>query len=455
MILREENGQTVEVPLYAKKIQDRLDKLPCITFEKIEAHNVENDCWIVIHNLVFDVSSFSNTHPGGKLVLINSGGKDVTDAFENYHNASIHNKLHPFLVGKVLPTKVPDHLIAFRNLRQTLLKNNLFLTNHMYYLKLSCVFAFIFITSICLSMGIMDNCSYQMRLVGASTLGIFWQQLSGIGHDLGHSGVTHTFAKDHLYGSVLISILGLSIGWWKIDHNNHHVNTNSIEYDPNIQHFPLLATSTKMLCGFYDRYHKKYVLVDRLTRRIISQQHWFVYPLVIIFGRFNLYIQQLVFMYTGYDKHKFLKIEMYGFLLFISWYFFIAFSQPNLFWSVLWILISHITSGILHIQIVISHWAMEKYILSLPCDDWYVRQLKTTMDIKTKPCMDFIHVGLQFQIEHHMYPRIPRHNLRKVQCWVKDICHKFDIKYVEMSFLDANIFTWKTLKHVSQIAKEQ
>tara|TARA_B100000945_G_C20419352_1_gene616921 strand:+ start:418 stop:1800 length:1383 start_codon:yes stop_codon:yes gene_type:complete len=453
MVLREENGITVEVPLYNTKIQSKLLDLPYISSEQIKLHNSENDCWIIINNLVFEVSDFLNKHPGGKLVILNSGGKDVTDAFENYHNASIHNKLHPFLIGKVLADKLSDHLLAFRNLRQILLKNDMFVTNYKYYTILGCILLMLFTTSISLSCGMLDIFSYNMRLVGGFLLGIFWQQLSGIGHDLGHSSITHNFRKDHIIGSLLISVLGLSIGWWKIDHNNHHVNTNSIENDPNIQHLPLLATSINILNGFYDKYHKKNVVIYESTKKIISHQHLFVYPL-IIFGRFNLYFQQLLFMYSKYDKHNFLKTEAYGFFIFVFWYILIAYSQPNIFLTLSWILISHITSGLLHIQIVISHWAMEKYMMNSHDDDWYMKQLKTTLNIKTEPSyLDFIHVGLQFQIEHHMYPRIPRHNLRKVRNMVQRICEKFNLNYVELSFLNANICTWKKLKEVSSATK--
>ena len=451
MVFREENGCTVEVPFYPKNIQERFADLPFMTVKDIELCKTEDSCCVIINNLVFEVSTFLKTHPGGSLVLLNSGGKNVTDAFENYHNASTHKKLDKFLIGKVVVENTPEHVIAFRNLRQQMLRKNMFHTNHFYYCKLALCLLSLFTVSLYLSCGMMDAFSRNMRLVGACLLGFFWQQLSGIGHDLGHTSITHIFKVDHLVGSLLISVLGLSIGWWKIDHNNHHVNTNSIENDPNIQHLPLLATSTRILKGFYDRYHQKQVSIDSLTKQIISSQHLFVYPLILL-GRFNLYFQQIMFMYTRYDKHNFWRTEMCGFSIFCIWYLSLAFSQPNTIFAFYWILVSHITSGILHVQIVISHWAMEKYV-SIPEDDWYLQQLKTTMNIKTNEWLDFIHVGLQFQIEHHMYPRIPRHHLRIVRKMVKDICKRHDLHHLELTFFNANVCTWKNLKTIANSAK--
>lgn len=89
----------------------------------------------------------------------------------------------------------------------------------------------------------LDTCIAHM--FGAALIGIFWQQLAGIGHDLGHSGVTHNFYTDHLMGSLLSSLMGLSLSWWKSDHNTHHVVCNAIEHDPNIQLMPVLCTTPK------------------------------------------------------------------------------------------------------------------------------------------------------------------------------------------------------------------
>ena len=64
-----------------------------------------------------------------------------------------------------------------------------------------------------------DSSSYfsalTYRLMGAACMGVFWQQLAGLGHDLGHSGVTHDFHLDHRIGSTLSALMGLSTCWWK------------------------------------------------------------------------------------------------------------------------------------------------------------------------------------------------------------------------------------------------
>lgn len=53
---------------------------------------------------------------------------------------------------------------------------------------------------------------------------------------------------------------------------------------------------------------------------------------------------------------------------------------------------------------------------------WVRKQLATSMDVECPTWMDWFHGGLQFQIEHHLLPRLPRHNLRYAKGLVKELC---------------------------------
>merc|ERR1719247_2916746 len=143
-------------------------------------------------------------------------------------------------------------------------------------------------------------------------MGIFWQQLAGLGHDLGHSGVTHNFMRDHAIGSALTALMGLSLSWWKSDHNTHHVVCNAVEHDPNIQHMPVLAIHERIFAKpFWDTYHKRWVAMDELARILVSFQHILFYPLMA-FGRINLYIQGLIFLISKPDTIHFRASELCG-----------------------------------------------------------------------------------------------------------------------------------------------
>jgi len=66
--------------------------------------------------------------------------------------------------------------------------------------------------------------------------------------------------------------------------------------------------------------------------------------------------------------------------------------------------------------------------------DFFKENLETTMDISCPTWMDWFHGGLQFQVEHHFYPRLPRHQLRQCSYRLQEICKKHNMKYHAHSF---------------------
>uniref|UniRef100_A0A7S3FDG1 Fatty acid desaturase domain-containing protein n=1 Tax=Haptolina ericina TaxID=156174 RepID=A0A7S3FDG1_9EUKA len=337
-----------------------------------------------------------------------------------------------------------------------------------YYAKMFAWHALLLFSGLYLSLG-FTSCTAHM--VGASIIGIFWQQLAGIGHDLGHSGVTHNFWTDHLVGSVLSSLMGLSVGWWKSDHNTHHVVCNAIEHDPNVQHMPMLAITSKIFrrARFWDSYHHKWVGMDDVAHFLVSYQHLFFYPLMAL-GRWNLYVQGLIYLIMQHDKTHFRKTELAGIAAYFTWVFAVALSMPTWAESVAWVMVSHAVAGVLHVQIVLSHWSMHTYegrSYTGPDDEWYITTMRTTMNVKTPPVLDWVHIGLQFQVEHHLFPRLPRHNLRVARDMVKEVVEKHfpagapetkrlfpaGVPYHEPGFFEGNLEMWRCLKRAAYAAR--
>ena len=56
---------------------------PVYTLAEVEKHSSRSDCWMVIHNKVYDVTNFLGEHPGGEEVLLDLVGKDATESFED------------------------------------------------------------------------------------------------------------------------------------------------------------------------------------------------------------------------------------------------------------------------------------------------------------------------------------------------------------------------------------
>ncbi|KAK1782206.1 cytochrome b5-like heme/steroid binding domain-containing protein [Copromyces sp. CBS 386.78] len=71
-----------------------------LTYQDVAEHNTKKDLYIVIHDKVYDVAKFVNEHPGGEEVLLDVGGQDATEAFEDVgHSDEAREALVPLLVG--------------------------------------------------------------------------------------------------------------------------------------------------------------------------------------------------------------------------------------------------------------------------------------------------------------------------------------------------------------------
>ena len=86
-----------------------------ITLEEIKQHNSRKSVWFVIENHVYDVTNFLDEHPGGEEVLLEQGGKDATEIFEDVnHSSEAKDLMKQYLVGKV-----PEHEQQVKAVKKT------------------------------------------------------------------------------------------------------------------------------------------------------------------------------------------------------------------------------------------------------------------------------------------------------------------------------------------------
>lgn len=448
---REDRGLSKLVPLLPQTNKTKTEPLPKYTSEQVSKKTTKDELWIIVNGRVYDVTKFVDRHPGGHFVMMAMGGKDCTDAFENYHQARITKAMLPaFLIGECVDVPVYPHVTDFREIRQELLRRGLFETDRKYYMKMYTWYACIFATMLYLSLICTSTTAH---MFGAVCLGFFWQQIAGLGHDLGHSSVHHNFQYDHLVGSSIgCALMGISTGWWKRSHNTHHVVCNSVEHDPDIQHLPIIAQSDKIIeKTYWSSYHEKTFQMDAISRFLISYQHLVFVPLMLV-ARFNLYAQSWIMLFTTEYKMYNRAWEFAALSTFLTWVLSIALSMPTWTEGVAWVMLAHAVAGVLHFQIIISHWSSETYhgnAYNDESDEWHKMQLRTTLNVDCPAWFDWFHIGLQFQVEHHLFPMLPRHNLRIARTMVKEVCKKHGIVYHEMTFFEA---IWSNIQSLRETA---
>jgi len=251
--------------------------------------------------------------------------------------------------------------------------------------------------------------------------------------------------------------MGISMAWWKHNHNTHHIVCNSVEHDPDIQHMPLMATNPLSIDRpYWSTFYCKWVLLNNIARFFVRFQVLLFYPIMMV-ARFNLYANSWLHVLSRTKPVSYRYLEICTLSFYAMWVFGVAYSMETCAKGLAWLFLAHAVAGILHVQIVVSHWSMHTYrghALNDESDEWYLTQLRTTMNIDTYPALDFIHIGLQFQIEHHLYPRVPRHNLREVRELVRAVCKKHGISYHEPGFFRSNYETLVALYQTSKAAHQ-
>ncbi|CBF77189.1 fatty acid desaturase [Aspergillus nidulans FGSC A4] len=280
--------------------------------------------------------------------------------------------------------------------------------------------------------------------VSAVFLGCFWHQLVFSAHDAGHIAITHNYQVDSIIGILIADFLGgLSLGWWKRSHNVHHIVTNEPEHDPDIEHMPFFAISHRFFMNLRSTYYDRVMYFDAFSNFMLKYQHYLYYP-ILLFGRFNLYRLSWEYLILGQGPRKgpawwHRWFEIAGQIFFWIWFGYgvLYCSIPTWGSRLSFLFISHMVTAPVHVQITLSHFAMSTADLGVQ-ESFPQKMLRTTMDVDCPTWLDFFHGGLQFQAIHHLYPRIPRHNLRRTQKLVLEFCRDTGIPYALFTFTDGN-----------------
>jgi len=276
-------------------------------------------------------------------------------------------------------------------------------------------------------------------LAVAPLVEVMFAQLGFIGHDAGHNQVFGTCRRNRVLGLVVGNALtGLSFGWWVPKHNAHHAHPNESGRDPDIGETVALASSDAARNGR-----------GRLAAWLARWQAPLFFPLMLLrsAGMHVLGIRRLVRRRDHASAVEACLIALHAalYLTVVLWVLsplkalaFIAVQQAAF-------------SVYLGISFAPNHKGMP-IIESATVNGFARRQVVTARNITGGRFTTFLLGGLNYQIEHHLFPSMPRPNLRRVQGLVRDFCAATDLGYSEESF--ARSFR-QIVQHLSSAAREQ
>ncbi|MET9489816.1 acyl-CoA desaturase [Nocardia sp. NPDC006630] len=258
-----------------------------------------------------------------------------------------------------------------------------------------------------------------------------------VAHDIGHRQVFRHRRSTDIAGYVTGNVLmGVSYGWWVWHHNRHHGNPNHLTLDPDIVRRQVIF-STAQLPARRGAFH----------RFVIRRQGWLFFVL-IMFESIRLHLAGFIAAAKGaITRNKALDAGLLAAHL-------VAYTG-----YVAWVL-----SPVYAILVIVVHQALFGFYLGilfapnhkgLPVRDgdeeldWCRRQICTSRNQQPNPVVDYVMGGLNYQIEHHLFPTMPSINLRRARPLVWEFCRTYELPYAETGFFASYREVAKFLSDVS------
>ncbi len=249
-------------------------------------------------------------------------------------------------------------------------------------------------------------------------LGVMSTQLGFLGHDAGHGQIFKSRRANRRLGlGIGNGLIGLSFGWWVPKHNAHHAYPNQVNRDPD------LGVSMDTRSGDDAGRHSR--LSDCLARR---QTQLFV-PLMLLRST-GLYVLGARDLLRRRDRGAFGEwLLLAGHVTLYLTAVFLVLPLPE---AVAFIAVHQaVFSLYLGCSFAPNHKGMP--IIEEDAKMGFARrQIITARNVTGGRCTGFVLGGLNYQIEHHLFPTMPRPNLARARDLVRAFCLESNLGYCEV-----------------------
>ena len=282
------------------------------------------------------------------------------------------------------------------------------------------------ITSFCLlwwAVVAVGDSWFQLFL--AAALGVVITQFGFLGHDGAHQQMFRSPAWNEWTSRLLAGLFaGLAFGWWRSKHNRHHASPNQEGRDPDIDPGSISFTHSAV----EDR-------DSRFGRWFLKRQGWLFFPLLSLEG-LNLHRESMRALFApGPFPHRRLELLLVTGRLTTYVAALVVLLPPTkaaAFFAV--------QMGVFGLCLGGSFAPSHKGMPIVPPAakiDFFHRQVLMSRNVRGGLLVDFAMGGLNYQIEHHLFPSMPRPNLKKVQPLVRDYCALQGVPYTEVGLFES------------------
>ena len=404
--------------------------------EEVAAHNSRDDALIIVNNKVYDISLFLSRefHPGGEVIWTHAG-KDATDVMGAYHPPYVFKKkLAKYFIGTIKdPPTVEPMIKEYREMHENMKAAGLY-EFKAWFVVVKCFYPLLMI-AFALWVFQHQSDSLLVNVFAGGIVGLAQHQWAFIGHDACHASyIGLTLENNSFWGNQLDQLLstifatagfGCSSIWWKYTHNQHHVVVNEFDRDPDVTHLPFYAVTRRMFLS--NAKGKKMTAREmRMCRMLVGMQQFTFFPVMLVIARASLVLNALWMQWVSrrvptmpwqpvHYNALWVWLDRLAVVAHIIWVAVLFMYAPPAGYRIYAFAASWLVVSFLHVQLVLSHWERPMKHSTEEMDNWFVKQTLTGCNIEPYWWNEWFLGGLHFQIEHHLYPRMPRYSLRKVR----------------------------------------
>ncbi len=274
------------------------------------------------------------------------------------------------------------------------------------------------------------------QLAVAAFLAVIFTHIGFLGHDAGHRQVFTSRRASYVAGILLGNLsIGLSYGWWTDKHNRHHAHPNTEDSDPDIAIGALAFSAEQARAS------------RGLPRLILRYQAYLFFPL-LLFEAVSLHAASVRALTRLAARHWFwettlLTAHVAGYLAAV----FLVLSPVR---AVIFIVVQQGLFGLyLGCSFAPNHKGMP-VLAATDRTDFLRRQVLTSRNVRGGWLTDFALGGLNYQIEHHLFPSMPRPNLRRSQALIEGFCQQRSVPYCQSSLAGSYA---QALRHLHAVGR--
>jgi fatty acid desaturase len=268
------------------------------------------------------------------------------------------------------------------------------------------------------------------QLVIAAAFGIVFTQIGFLGHDAAHRQMFRSGKWNDWISLILGGLfIGMSYSWWQHKHTRHHANPNKIGSDPDVD-LPVISFTPEQAARRRSLFAR-----NVLARWVIANQGVFFFPILTLEG-LSLHASSVRHMFSrGHIDHRWAEITFI--LVRIGGYLTLVFLvlSPGIACAFLGVQL-----GLFGFYMGMSFAPNHKGMPLVPPHlrlDFLRRQVMMSRNIRGNPLLDTAMGGLNYQIEHHLFPSMARPHLRRAAPIIRAYCSAHDVPYTQTGLFES------------------